>query len=244
MSASPRPRGPLPTRATTVCAPGRSGQLGLTLVELLIAATIVIMVLAIVGVFLGQQAQLQKSTQNRSELQDRVRVGMQLITQDLALAGNSAVVANDGRKLDIVWPGCFDGVDGCVEVSGGGTSLKVRYLSSQFSSGEECRDVTYRLTSGVLQRSDVSCGADETYVDLAEGVVSFLVTVHCSNGIDLNEFPDAQCPPLSGYGRSATVELVGQSRSPGSGMTAAGCDPDYLCFAMTQETLMPNMKDQ
>lgn len=220
-------------------------QAGLTVVELLIAASIVIIVLAMVGVFLGQQAQVQRATQNRSELQDRVRVAMQLLTQDLALTGNSAVVANDGRKLDILWPGCFDGFDGCVELSDGGSRLKVRYLSSHFPAGSECRDVSYRLTGeGVLERSDVDCGGAETFAPLAENIVTFDVTVHCSNGIDLKEFPSAQCPPLSGYGRSATVEIVGQSRSPGSGLTAPGCDPDYLCFAMRQETLMPNMKDQ
>lgn len=219
-------------------------QEGLTVVELLIAASIVVIVLAIAGVFLAQQAQLQRSTQNRSELQDRVRVGMQLIAQDLALVGNSAVVDNAGHRLDIVWPGCFDAAMGCVELSDAGTRLKVRYLSSQFTSGNECRDVTYRLNSGVLQRSDVACAASESYVDLANNIIDFEVTVHCSNGNDLDEFPSAQCPPLSSYGRSATVALVGQSRAPGNGMTAPGCAADYLCFAMTQETLMPNMKDQ
>lgn len=220
------------------------GQDGITVVELLIAASIMVIVLAIAGVFLAQQSKLQRSTQNRSELQDRVRVGMQLIAQDLALVGNSAVVANDGRRLDIVWPGCFDKADGCVEVSDSGETLKVRYLSSQFTSGNECRDVTYRLTGDVLQRSDVACAASESYVDLANNIIDFEVTVHCSNGIDLIEFPSAQCPPLTSYGRSATVELVGQSRAPGGGMTAPGCATDYLCFAMAQETLMPNMKDQ
>jgi len=223
----------------------RSAQAGFTVVELLIAATIVVTVLAIVGAFLGQQTRLQRATQNRSELQDRVRVAMQLMTQDLALTGNSAVVANSGARLDITWPGCFDGAAGCLQVADAGQSMKVRYLSSQFPSGSECRDVSYRLTgSGVLQRSDVGCGEDEQFVELATDIVAFEVTVHCSNGNDLNVFPSAQCPPLSGYGRSATVELIGQSLNPGSGMTAPGCDPDHLCFAMTQETLMPNMKDQ
>src|SRR5690606_32730907 len=170
----------------------RNRQAGITVIELLIAASIMMIVLGIAGAFLAQHTQLQRSTQNRSELQDRVRVGMQLIAQDLALTGNSAIVANDGRRLDVTWPGCFDGAAGCVELSDAGTTLKVRYLSSQFTSGSECRDVTYRLTGGVLQRSDVACAASESFIDLANNVIDFEVTVHCGNGDDLNEFPSAQ----------------------------------------------------
>lgn len=222
-----------------------SRQLGFTMVELLIASTIVIIVLSMAGMFLAQQAKMQKSTQNRSELQDRLRVGMQLVTQDLALAGNSAVIALTGAKMDITWPGCFDGAAGCVLVSDSGDTLKVRYLSSQFASGSECRDVTYRLLgTGVFERSDVGCGASANYVTLADNMVDFTVTVHCSNGNDLDAFPSASCPSVSSYGRSTTIDLVGQSRSPGTGVVAPGCATGYLCYAMTQETLMPNMKDQ
>lgn len=218
---------------------------GFTVVELLIAAAITVTVLGIAGVFLAQQAQLQRATQNRTELQDRVRVGLQLISQDLALAGNSAIIAADGGRMEVSFPGCFDGGAGCLRVEDAGRTMGVRYLSSQFGTGQNCRDVTYRLTeSGVLQRSDVACGADEVFVDLAERIVDFEVTVHCSNGSDFNTFPDAGCPPKGGYGRSATVTLMGHSRATGTGMSLPGCPADFLCFEMTQETLMPNMKDQ
>lgn len=218
---------------------------GFTVVELLIAATVTVIVLALAGFFLAQQSQLQRATQNRTELQDRVRVGLQLISQDLALAGNSAVIASDGARLGVSWPGCFDGAAGCLLVSDSGRTMSVRYLSSQFSSGNECRDVTYRFGgSGTLERSDVNCGDAEVFVALAERVVDFDVTVHCSNGLDFDAFPNTGCPPTGGYGRSVTARLVGQSRAQGTGLTAPGCPADYLCFAMTQETLMPNMKDQ
>lgn len=220
-------------------------EAGFTVVELLISALIVVIVLAIAGAFLAQQTRMQRATQNRSELQDRVRVGMQLVTQDLALAGNSAVIATDGGKLDITWPGCFDGAAGCVEVDDAGSRLKLRYLSSQFATGNECRDVTYRLAAGgQFQRSDVACGGNDDFVELASDIRQFQVTIHCSNALDLNTFPSPQCPPLSSYGRSATVDLVGQSRAPGDGMAGPACDAGFLCFALTQETLMPNMKDQ
>lgn len=224
---------------------GCRSRSGFTVVELLVAASITVLVLAMAGFFLAQQNQLQRTTQNRTELQDRVRVAVQLMTQDLALTGNSAVMATDGGRLNIVWPGCFDGAAGCLEVTSGGQAMRVRYLSSQFSSGSECRDVSYRLTgAGNLERSDVSCGDPENYIQLADRILDFEVTVHCSNGSDFDVFPTAGCPPATGYGRSVTVELVGQSRMPGTGLTAPGCPSDFMCFAMRQETLMPNMKDQ
>lgn len=227
------------TRSRTV------SQLGITVVELLIAATIMILVLGMAGVFLAQQSQLQKTTQNRSELQDRVRVGMQLVAQDLALAGNSAVIAPDGSKLGITWPGCFDGAAGCVKVADSGSELGVRYLSSQFASGNECRDVSYRLSAdGALERSDVACSATADFVGLVDNVVSFVVTVHCSNGADVTTFPSTSCPATTSYGRSATVELMARSRTAASGPSETGCPTDFVCYAMTQETLMPNMKDQ
>lgn len=226
-------------------ADSRQRQAGFTVVELLVAAFITVLVLAMAGYFLAQQNQLQRATQNRTELQDRVRVAVQLMTQDIALTGNSAVMAPDGGRLNIVWPGCFDGAAGCLEVTSGGQAMRLRYLSSQFSAGSECRDVAYRLTgTGNLERSDVPCGGSEDFVELADRILDFEVTVHCSNGTDFDVFPTAGCPPTTGYGRSVTVELVGQSRMPGTGLTAPGCPSNYMCFAMRQETLMPNMKDQ
>lgn len=222
-----------------------SDSSGFTVVELLIAATITVAILAMAAVFLSQQTQLQRTTQNRTELQDRIRTGLQLMSQDLALTGNSAVMATDGARLSVAWPGCFDGAAGCLEVTDSGRAMRVRYLSSQFTSGNECRDVSYRLTGdGVLERSDVACGGTEEFVGLADRVISFEATVHCSSGDDYNEFPNAGCPPKSGYGRSITTTLIGQSRSPGTGLSAPGCPTDFLCFEMTQETMMPNMKDQ
>src|SRR5690606_20783141 len=117
---------------------------------------------------------------------------------------------------DITWPGCFDGAAGCVEGADSGRTLRMRYLSSQFPTANACRDGEYRLTvDGILERSDVSCGATEAFVALAPDIVDFQATVHCSNGIDLTDFPSSQCPPVSSYGRSATVTLIGQSRAPG-----------------------------
>lgn len=222
-----------------------SPENGFTLVEFLIATAVMLVILSIAGIFLAQQARLQRSTQLRSELQDRVRTSMQLVTQDLALAGNSSIIDGSGRRLDIVWPGCFDGASGCVEVEDAGQTLRVRYLSSQFTSGNECRDVTYSLDgSGVILRSDVLCGGSEDFVELSSDIVNFASTVNCSNGSGLTAFPSSGCPPILSYGRSVTVDILGRSTVQASGESMAGCPSGYVCFGMTQETLVPNMKDQ
>ncbi len=223
----------------------RTSTLGFTIVELLIASTILVVVLGIAGVFFARQTQMQRSTQGRNELQDRVRVSMQLVTQDLALAGNSAVIDGAGSKTSTMWPACFDGGKGCLVVADGGTSVQVRYLSSQFPVADACRDVAYRLdASGALERSDVGCGEAAAYVPLAPNLVVFRVEVLCSNGTQSDTFPTSTCPPGTSYGRSATVRVMGQSRTPLSGPVLTGCPADRLCFEMTQEVLFPNMKDQ
>lgn len=223
----------------------KTSTLGFTVVELLIASTILVVVLGIAGVFFARQTQMQRSTQGRNELQDRVRVSMQLVTQDLALAGNSAVIDGTGSKTSTLWPTCFDGGKGCLVVADAGTSLQVRYLSSQFPVADACRDVAYRLdAAGVLERSDVACGAAAAYLPLASNLVRFGVDVQCSNGTTSTTFPVSTCPPGASYGRSATVRVMGQSRTPLSGPSITGCPTDRLCFEMTQEVQLPNMKDQ
>lgn len=231
-------------RSPTKPSSRSKAQLGFTVVELLVASAIVVVVLAIAGIVFSRQVQLQRATQTRNELQDRVRVSVQLVTQDLALAGNSAVVDASGSKTNTVWPMCFDGGKGCVTVAGAGGSMKVRYISSQFPVADACRDVAYRHTNGVLERSDVVCGSADSFAPLAPNIVAFEVRVQCSNGTESVSFPVASCPSGVSYGRSARIRVLGQSRGNASGQAIAGCPSGRLCFEMNQEVLLPNMKDQ
>lgn len=223
-------------------------SLGLTVVELLIASSIVVIVLGLASIFLAQQAQMQKRVQTRNEVQDRVRVGMQLVVQDLALAGNSVVIDSTGAKSEATnWPFCFDGGKGCLVLEDQGlddSAVSVRYLTSQFPAAQACRDVTYRLEGTTLQRSDVPCEADPAFVDLASDILEFKAQVICSTGVLYDAFPTGGCGGGTSYGRSMLVSLRAQSSVPLDGQTDATCPEERICFEMQQEVLIPNMKDQ
>lgn len=240
-------------------------QAGLTVIELLVAGAVLVIVLGIAAIYFGQQIQLQRNVQARNEVQDRVRVAMQLITQDIALAGNTLLVTAGGAvTTPASFPGCFDQASGnpsCVELeslSASTSNLRVRYVSSLFPAADACRDVSYRVSNGVLQRSDVLCGDDPVYIDLASEMLGFKVIIICSNGNRFADFPVAGCGGGLSYGRSAIVSVAGQSaRSTGStsppvrlATATAGseievaCPSGRICFGMTQEVLMPNLKDQ
>lgn len=226
----------------------RKSQAGVTVVELLIASAILVIIIGAASVFFAQQAQLQRRVQARNEVQDKVRVAMQLVTQDLALAGNSAVIDSTGAKDEAVtWPFCFDGGRGCLTIaadSATASAVAVRYLSSQFPAANACRDVSYRLSGTTLQRSDVPCESAASFVDLAPGTTEFTVEVICSTGTSFAAFPTGACGGGISYGRSAFVSVAAQSTNPVSGGSDAGCAVDRICFAMQQEVLIPNMKDQ
>lgn len=239
-------------------------QLGLTVIELLVAGAVLVIVLGAAAIYFGQQIQLQRNVQARNELQDRVRVAMQLITQDLALAGNTMLVTASGAvTTPASFLGCFQvgGGASCVEVgnlSTASSTLRLRYVSSLFPATDACRDVSYRLHNGTLQRSDVLCGASEAFIDLAPNTLGFKVVMVCSNGNRFAAFPVASCGGGLSYGRSAIVSVAGQSAGATGGTspqlrmvtpslgseTMIDCPTGRVCFGMTQETLIPNLKDQ
>ncbi|MEX2535363.1 MAG: hypothetical protein WD273_07135 [Trueperaceae bacterium] len=225
---------------------GESGNSGMTVVELLIAGFILVIILGAAAAFLSQQARMQQNIQTRSELQDRVRVSMQLATQDLALAGNSVYLTSSGAKDNTVtWPFCFDGGLGCLTVENVNATtsvIAVRYLSSQFTSTDACRDVTYRVTGTVLERSDVPCEDTASFIELAPDLLEFKVKVICSNGNVYEEFDNTTCS--GAYGRSASISISAQSQWPHNAAPDTNCPADRLCFAMAQEVLIPNMKGQ
>lgn len=224
---------------------GRPGQAGLTVVELLIASAILVIVIGSASMFFAQQTQLQRRVQARNLVQDNVRVAMQLVSQDLALAGNSVVINSAGDKdTTVTWPFCFDGGRGCLTIADAGAAVAVRYVSSQFPAADACRDVSYRVDSSTLQRSDVECGEAAVFVDLAPGTTAFTVQVICSTGTVFNVFPDAGCGGGTSYGRSAFVSIAAESVNHVTGTSEAGCAEGHICFAVQQEVLIPNLKDQ
>jgi type II secretory pathway component PulJ len=244
---------------------GRGARAGFSIVELLVAALVFVIVLGATGIFFALQVQLQRDVQNRNDVQDRIRVALQLVTQDLALAGNTIRMSNAGSiESGTGFSGCFaqgTGGESCLEladVSATASTLRVRYVSSQFPLAESCRDVSYRLNGGALQRSDVACGGTVAWVDLAPSVLGFKTVVVCSNTNRYDSFPVAGCGGGASYARSALVSVAASSlgavNAPSGPMSVVGTDPATpttvacpaarACFDGTQEVLMPNLKDQ
>ena len=240
---------------------------GLTFVELLIAGLILVIVLGLGSAFISQQTRLQRSVQARNDVQDRVRVVLQVVTQDFSLAGNS-VLSTPGGGLYAQNPGlcrnlATPNVDrSCVELETENdrhSTVSLRYMSSQFPAGQECRDVQYIAeTDGNLLRSDVPCEADPEPFLFASNVEVFHVVLKCSDGlVRLSDFvlPD-DC--ASGYPRSAVVTFGSRSDIPvagasGQAITYGSADEDeqtvdcvngFVCFAQSQEVLLPNLKDR
>ena len=243
------------------------GSQGFTLIELLIAGFILVVVLALGGAFISQQTTLQRAVQARNDVQDRVRVVLQVVTQDFSLAGNSVLstpagglyVQNPGLCRNLATPN----VDrSCVEVETDDdrySTVSLRYLSSQFPAGQECRDVTYEaVPDGSLLRSDVVCEADPDPVPFATNVEVFHVALKCSDGTTrLSEFTSpTDC--ASGYPRSAVITFGSRSDIPVRGSSSESitytnaaetqesvdCEDGFVCFSQTQEILLPNLKDR
>ena len=238
---------------------------GLTIVELLIAGLVLVIVLGLGGAFLAQQMTLQRAVQARSQVQDRVRVLMQVVTQDLSLAGNSMLVDADGAIVRGVAGLCRNveapnSAESCFRLGkdepAGRSRIFTRYLSSQFPGGLECRDVSYYVNGSDLVRSDVPCGDDEEPVAFGAATLVFDVLLVCGGGTVLDVFGSVNdCG--DGYPRSAIVTIASASdihtRSEASSLAFTDvdgvrqpidCEANTVCFVLSQEVLMPNLKDR
>jgi type II secretory pathway pseudopilin PulG len=261
-------------RATCREAQLSSGT-GLTVIELLIAGFVLVVVLGLGGAFLAQQTTLQRSVQARNDVQDRVRVVLQVVAQDFSLVGNS-VLSTPAGGLFVENPGLCRNVANpnenraCVSLDTWGSAtadategnrfsrVTLRYLSSQFAAGEECRDITYEAReNGALFRSDVTCEAEPQLIEFATNVEVFTVVLRCSDGItNLSEY-SAPGDCGSGYPRTAVITFASRSDIPvrGSGGAALSyrsadgrirevpCEQGFVCYLQSQEILLPNLKD-
>lgn len=197
----------------------RRGQ-GLTLVELLVAAAILSVVLGLVTVYLGQHVRYARQTEARNEVQDKVRMVMQMVSQDLQMAGaqryvysnptHSGSLPPDGSiAANVSLPSCdytsAAGVD-CLTGTDSGTSdaISVLYVTSlrdltvtsTIDANPVCRKVDYTFSGTTLRRSDEQCfdatGAYTTpsYTDLADNILILNVQYVCSDGHVLDGYPD------------------------------------------------------
>ena len=223
---------------------------GFTLVELLIAAAILVTVLAVALRYFVATAEAGRLTQAKSELQDRVRMVMQVVSGDLQMAG--AKYWTDGTtSVGFTLVNVLQGEDGEAK-----DTLTVRYVTSLRAQEAACRRVDYDFQGDTLRRSDVNitpqsgteCQEGSSDLQpLAEGILALDIQYLCSDGSS-TDTPDCGS---DAYPRSARVTVAGYSLTPvkgggGSLTTVTGqtltCPANRLCYGMTQEVLMPNLK--
>lgn len=259
----------------------RRARAGLALLEVLIALGVLVVVLGLTVGYLRDQHDLARLGQARSEAQDKARVAMALITQDLEMAGSSryvSVTASGSTTTTYVptsvpnWTEC-NGVPPCLQGRDNGTTdeLSMRYVTSLRDLAEACRRVRYDVASGTLRRSDVGCGQGDDLQPLAANVLAANVYYRCTNG-QVVDAPASLGAPVcastaSGSVRSIAVTVVARSDEPlpgthqgsaaavrsagGASPVAAGsmvstpvaCPARFYCYALEQEVLSPNLKE-
>ncbi|MGQ9692359.1 MAG: PilW family protein [Thermaceae bacterium] len=217
---------------------------GVALLELLIALAILGVVLGVAFRYFQATLETGRLTQAKSELQDRVRMTMQVVTGDLQMAG-----ARGTQSVAFTLVGALEGEDGGVK-----DRFTARYVTGLRSLEAACRRVDYDFQGDTLRRSDVNITQGKecqegtpSFQPLAEGILALDIQYLCSDGSARNT-PD--CGP-DAYPRSARITVAGYSLdrvqgNPGPITTASGetlsCPEGRICYGMTQEVLMPNLK--
>ena len=190
---------------------------GFTLIEVMVAGAVLVIVLGIVAIFFGDQARLTRRTQARSDTQDRARLVMQLITQDLSLTGATNYILPTGgidstasittcpkvtdSATSTSFASCMEVVN---QVSQDGVSLV--YVNSLRSQAQACRTVAYGFVGNTLYRHDASftCGdTTQTLVDptsvtapsftsVADDIVAMDIALTCSSDPNsvFDHYPD------------------------------------------------------
>lgn len=233
----------------------RRSQAGLTLVELLVAATLLVILLGLVALYFGQQANLSRDTQARSQVQDAARAAMQLVTNDLLSAGSNQYVISGAPVTKVALAGAVPtGTDGGLD-----DTVTMEYVSSlRGSLGTACRHVVYQVNAGSLERSDVACGGTDSFSNLADHVLAFDLVYVCSDASTADE--PSECPANT-YVRSVRVAVMLRSDNPAKGGQSAAtyatttvdhpsavaggsvsCPSGYVCALLRQEVQTPSLK--
>jgi prepilin-type N-terminal cleavage/methylation domain-containing protein len=244
--------------------PIRRGVQGFTLLELLLACALMGMALAGLGMYFMRTNDLDRRTQAQADVQDKVRTGAQLLTQDLQTLGASRYVKNNQVIVLSDWAACTISpkcLDGTNATTGPTDTVQGRYITSLLPESDACRSFAYRITNEKLERSEQECSTTTAdFVELADGILGFDIVYLCS---DNTQVETPSCPPLDLGGgkklarfvRSARFSLIGRSSQQVSGLNSTAsfalpgsgqvtCPENYSCFAMTHEVQMPNLKDR
>lgn len=158
------------------------------------------------------------------------------------------------------FPACLE-----VSTSNAADAFATLYVNSLRSVANACRSVAYRFSGNQLLRYDqaFSCSgslalADTTsttdFEPIADDILALDIQITCSNGNEIAQYPDqTDCPYGTSYPRSATITVIAASAHTIDGASSKAftsvtgqsvtCPAGRYCYDVTQEVLMPNLKD-
>jgi|GEM_PF-6225601 len=222
--------------------PSMRSRSGLTVVELLIVAAIVVIILAVLTAFFAGQTRVSCGIQDRNELENKLKTVAELVMQDIQQAGSVATYASSVPTYALVelGPGCSRSErSGCVVTSGDGNVVTTLYLTSlvrpngatwEAGKNAACRQVDYDIMNGIFSRRDVACDATPAGFegfDLASGITD--VTVQFTCGVVADEeseikgdpFTDPSlCYAAKSYPREALISVTGVSQGTRNPITS------------------------
>lgn len=243
----------------------------ISLVEMLIVLAIMGSIFGIIGSFFAQQRQLSARNAARNEVQDKVKMVMQLLTQDLQLAGSRAVVGASTTINNL--SSALTAVNASATVGGVSYSrdqFVVRYYTT-LRATNQCREVRFGFDPtlpNTLLRDDSAgnCTGSTPNAStaptnpLADNVLALDIVYVCGN-VAATVVGGGSPPCSSSYARTAKVVVVAQSNDLVPGYQDASQYPTYslsngvltrnlnlacpanrICYALEQEILMPNLR--
>lgn len=77
---------------------------GFTLAEILVAIALLTAIFAVALRYFVLQAEQTRRIQARNEVQERVRMVMEIVSQDLLLAGNQYFINSESEKINLSLP--------------------------------------------------------------------------------------------------------------------------------------------
>jgi len=198
---------------------------GFTILELLVVLVIFTGVLTIATRFLASQSQDTRIVQERNEVQDRARLVLQMVSQDLILAGSSRFIrGNEVRFDEANWVSCAPGTP-CL--TGDDHSERdtfiTRYHTSLYPNGQECRAVGYAFSGTTLLRADVPCSSQDptgaipasSYREFAANITQLNISYVCGDAaateVGLPSGCVAVVNPTERFVRAALVTVTAAS---------------------------------
>lgn len=144
---------------------------GVTLIELLIAMTVMSVILAVIAVFMAQQSRVVALSQSINEAELTARTVAEAVLQDMQLAGSRAVYMNGVVSYADISSGCNEssrsacvaatqvGALGAITTPGSAADINGYTISYRTSlvPASPCRRIDFAFVGTSLYRSDRAC---------------------------------------------------------------------------------------